>query len=823
MAHLQELWQLITSPVDSIQSQYERERIALYSGLMFILTCIFLIISISLIFTSEQVFIFKSVFSFAFIFYAVLYLYSRTAYYRWSARLYTWFTIGLIIYSFIYIAPSNSRYVLNFITVPIMMAGFLLSRREAILSLILTIFLLILAEAIHPDYQIIISGIPLLTFIIGCLTIAGNAITERFYHQAIDNEARYCNLMEANFEGILIIDKDSSRILDTNSAIEKLLGYSSAEMLNQIPLDFVSPEAKDIAQEIWAQGVLESALEIRLKHKLGYFIDTEITMRPYTFFNQPAFVLTVLDISERKQVESRILESEERFRAIFNESSHYFGILDTSGKVLEFNQSTYDKFGLAPNGSLGHYLWDFDIWAPTKKLKERTKELIQDALAGKPVRYDFITRDKNGHKTYLDFSMKAIKGTNETAQMLIFESRDTTDYYLANAKSREYEQRYQAMFDHTTDAVFIYTLDGKFLSINKRAEEMLQISAENLAHLLIYDFVADDEKKQSKNLLGQILNGKEFSHIPERKMQRGNGEVFYAETLGMVVKDNHGTPRYVQSMIRDISERKRQEKIRFDSALQRERTQLLSHFIDHASHYFRTPITNMKTRLYLLPRVIDKPDKRNEQIKVLNFELERVENLLSDLLTVLRLQKDDTEYSISKVKVNDLLIEVRQSFEGRSNYKNFEWSWHNKDIDAIVIGDKARLSKAIFNLVKNAMIYTPQDGKITIHSFIHNDLIAINVINSCSEGHHGISEDDLPHIFNDFYRGQDAMEKDSTGTGLGLTITKMIAERHQGRVFVATRASGDTQFQIVLPNHIDWKQVAPPLPESILEDNTPSE
>ena len=62
------------------------------------------------------------------------------------------------------------------------------------------------------------------------------------------------------------------------------------------------------------------------------------------------------------------------------------------------------------------------------------------------------------------------------------------------------------------------------------------------------------------------------------------------------------------------------------------------------------------------------------------------------------------------------------------------------------------------------------------------------------------------------------MEKDATGTGLGLTITKMIAERHQGKLFVATTASGETQFQIVLPNHVGWTHPTPELPQNILEE-----
>ena len=812
MIQWQQVWEKITSPVATIESKYEQERIALYSALLFILTCLFIVIAIILIIIPMHALIFKASFSIVAVCYGLLYILSRTAHYRWSARIWVWLTVITIVYSFLYLASPNSRYVLNFINIPIMIAGFLLSRRETIVIILSVVLGVILIEVLHPQYDLILSGVPLLIAVVGSLTLAVTAITERYYHQSVDNEARYRNLMQANFEAIIVIDKDDARILDANPAMETILGYSRAEVLNCIPMDYVYPEDKAKVQSVWDNNTQEAVQEIRLIHKQGYTVYTEATMRPYTFLNEPAFVLTLLDISDRKQVETLMIESEKRFRAIFNESSTYFSILDTSGRVLEFNQSVYDKFGLNSSDSLGRYIWEFEYWAYTDSLKTRTKELIQEVVSGREIRREIIATDKDGNTTFIDLSMKAVINAENIPQMVIVEGHDTTAYNVADAKRTELEQRYQAIFEHTTDAVFIIDMNGKFISINKRAEDMLLISSDNLADYEMLDFIAPEEREQSNATVEYLVGGGTVSHVPERKMQRSNGEMFYGETVGMIVKGTHDNSRYIQSMVRDITERKRQEKVRFDSALQHERTQLLTHFIENASHYFRTPITNMKTRLYLLPRVADKPEKRDEQVEVLNIELERLQNLLDDLLTVLRLQKDDTEYSLTKVPVSQLLIEVQQSFAGRSAYENFHWTWQSDDIEAIVIGDKGRLGDAIFNLVENAMAYTPIGESIVVHSFVQQDYVAIDVINSGE----GIKEDDLPYIFDDFYRGQDAMAQDSASTGLGLTITKMIVERHQGRISVMTPEAGGAHFQILLPLHTEWHQTASKLPDGFL-------
>lgn len=813
MAHWQAFWQRITSPVATIEAQYERERIALYSALLFILTIMFLLVTIIIIAIPIQSTAFKAALLVSSIASGILYGLSRTLLYKWTARIHILLTYALIVFAFLYIAPENSRFVLSFFAVPIMVSGFLLSRRETLLNIIISAILVIFAEYTHPDYDIVLSSIPILLFLVGCITLTTATITERYYREVVDSEARYRSLMQANFEGIIVVNKDDARILDINPAVEKILGYSPSEMLNHMPIEFVSSEDKDKVDKIWARGAaFQVSEEIKVCHKLGFTVYIEVTMRPYTFLNKPAFVLTLLDVSDRKQVETLMLESEKRFRAIFNESSHYIGILDTSGRVLEFNQVTYNKFGLVLSDVLGHYLWDFDNWAYTDRLKARTKKLIQDALNGQSIRHDMIALDKDGQKTYMDFTMKAIMGADNSPQMLIIESRDTTAYQLENAKRTELQQRYQAIFEHTTDAVFIFDMQGKFIAANQRGEEMLQVRAEDILNYSIYDFVVTEEREYTTEVLSNLITDGSVSVVPERKMQRANGEVFYAETLGMIVRDSNDKPRYVQSMVRDVSERKRQEKVRFDSALQHERTQLLTHFIENASHHFRTPITNMKTRLYLLPRVLDKPEKRDEQIVVLGTELDRMQNLLDDLLSVLRLQKDDTEYSLAKVPVSQLLIEVQQSFAGRSKYGDFQWIWQGEHSPTVVIGDKARLGQAIFNLVENAMTYTPQNGDIIIRSFNQQDYVVIDVINTGD----AIPEIDLPFIFDDFYRGQDAMEQDSTSTGLGLTIAKMIVERHQGIIYVKTPEGGGAHFQILLPIHTDWQTPAPPLPPNIL-------
>src|SRR5690606_28942645 len=143
------------------------------------------------------------------------------------------------------------------------------------------------------------------------------------------------------------------------------------------------------------------------------------------------------------------------------------------------------------------------------------RAMIQQVVKGREIRQDMVAKDNDGNTTYLDLSMKAITDANNVPQMVIVESRDTTAYHLADAKRTEYEQRYQAIFDHTTDAVFILGMQGEFLSINKRAEEMLLIKMEDLSNYQVLDFVVPEEREQSS---AQV----DYLRSEERRVGKGS-------------------------------------------------------------------------------------------------------------------------------------------------------------------------------------------------------------------------------------------------------------------------------------------------------------
>ncbi|MGB7338314.1 MAG: PAS domain-containing sensor histidine kinase [Phototrophicaceae bacterium] len=813
------LWHKLTSPSKQLTDERQREQATLFAATLFVMASGVIILTLTIILSGAVSSSFYAGLILNSAIYMVLYALSRTTFANWSMRLAIWFASASLFYTMLVTASQPLPFLFNFLSIPILLSGFFLRTREAIINLIIIIGLVIATEVTNKALAVNFFEAPLLLLEIGTLSIIGARINRQYQQRALDNEMRYRSLMEANYEGVVLVNAEDNRIIDANAAIKRILGYEYDDVLNYYPVNFVAEHERSILNHKLRDLPQNIPFEVMLKHKLGYEIHAEVRMRQYQFRKKPAYVFTILDITDRKQAESLIVESEERFRAVFNTSMHYIGVLDPTGRILELNAPSYETFGYTPSEVLGAYLWEKDLWAHSERAKDRIRAVIQDAISGISHRYELKVRDKNNDSLYLDFSIKPIKNTQDVVQMIVIEALDMTNYYQVDKQRREMNNRYIALFKNTTDAVFIVNMQGDIIDANERASDTLHATYEQITTSHIRDFVAEEQRDETKIALTSLQQGSVISDAHERMMKRADGTTFEAETIGIVIDSEGDNEPYILSTVRDISERKRLEQERFTTQLNEERTQLLAHFIENASHHFRTPITNMKTRMYLLPRVLEKPKKRDENIKILNQELERLQNILNDLLTILRLQKDDTEYSLSYMTVNQIISEVRQHFEGRDTYSTFQWQWMFNADNPTVFGDRARLAYAIFNLVDNAMTYTPENGTITINSFTVGDFVTINVIDTGA----GIAESDSPHIFKDFYRGQDAMTEDSTSSGLGLTIAKLTVERHRGKIFVDSALNRGSHFQVVLPTHVDWS--APPLaaPYAMLASETNTE
>jgi signal transduction histidine kinase len=216
-------------------------------------------------------------------------------------------------------------------------------------------------------------------------------------------------------------------------------------------------------------------------------------------------------------------------------------------------------------------------------------------------------------------------------------------------------------------------------------------------------------------------------------------------------------------------------------------------FIADSSHELRTPITVIKSNMHLLRRTTD-PAERSELIDTTEAEVSRLNRMVNDLLYMAQMQAGhDLKPVLRHVELDSLLLDVFARIRSIAALKDQKVVLVHEDI-AACIGDRDQLQHLLLNLADNATKYTPEGGTIALGLWQEDGWARLEV----SDSGPGIPEEDLPHIFERFFRTPDARQTVRGGSGLGLAIVKTIAQAHGGRIEVFSKVGEGTTFRLWL-------------------------
>jgi len=219
-------------------------------------------------------------------------------------------------------------------------------------------------------------------------------------------------------------------------------------------------------------------------------------------------------------------------------------------------------------------------------------------------------------------------------------------------------------------------------------------------------------------------------------------------------------------------------------------------FIAHLSHEFKTPLTSIKSYSeMLMDGEVDEGETQKEFYNIINIEADRLASLVQNLLSISRMEMGNLTISKALVKTDLLLKDSLAAIETAANNKNIFLEKNVSENTPSLVGDKELLKVAIINILNNAVKYTPENGKVVFSLFNQNGSIIIDV----SDTGYGISQEDLPRIFDKAYRSEDPRVREASGSGLGLSITQEIIQLHGGEIEVDSESGKGTHFVITLP------------------------
>jgi two-component system phosphate regulon sensor histidine kinase PhoR len=341
---------------------------------------------------------------------------------------------------------------------------------------------------------------------------------------------------------------------------------------------------------------------------------------------------------------------------------------------------------------------------------------------------------------------------------------------------------YDLIFKNVKSGIVLIDLKDRIAGMNHAAEQILDCNEKEVVGKPVVDALSHQYA-----LIAQFLAANE---LKSEITMKESGPYYELQITPLHNRGTELVGRLV--MLYDITERKQVEKQTLELTVERERVQLLQQFINHMSHDLRTPLTAMKVSQYLLRKEL--AGHHSARLDAFAQQTERLNEMVESMLTLLRLEKDDCG-DLFDLDVNDLLAYVIERNRELAGTRGINLQFNpGKDLPQ-VLANKEELTLALSNLLVNAIHYTTTGGEIKLSTLRDSDRIVIRVWDNGI----GISAEDLPHIFDHFYRVDTARGTQNGGFGLGLTITKTILDRHAGAIDVQSQLGEGSEFSVRLP------------------------
>ncbi len=228
-----------------------------------------------------------------------------------------------------------------------------------------------------------------------------------------------------------------------------------------------------------------------------------------------------------------------------------------------------------------------------------------------------------------------------------------------------------------------------------------------------------------------------------------------------------------------------------------ENDRLRRELVSNISHDLRTPLTAMQGYIETLIIKSDSMsvEDRNRYLRIAQKHTMRLGVLIGDLFELSKLDAASVTPSVESFSLPELIQDIAQEFQIESERKNIALHVEVDEAAQDTVGDIGLIQRVLENLVRNAIQFTPEGGEVTISISERRDSFAISV----SDSGPGIAEEDVPRIFDRFYRARDGEEARSDSSGLGLAIVKRILDLHDSQILVVSKLNAGTRFEFELP------------------------
>ena len=366
---------------------------------------------------------------------------------------------------------------------------------------------------------------------------------------------------------------------------------------------------------------------------------------------------------------------------------------------------------------------------------------------------------------------------------------------LTQENLEQESKRLHSILSYMTDGVLATNRRGQIIMINDMAKRQLGVERDDALNQNILELLKIEEEYELRDLITQSPELMIYS-------QNLNGEYISLRVRFALIRRESGFISGLVAVLHDTTEQEKEERER-------------RLFVSNVSHELRTPLTSVKSYLEALNEGALTEPVAPDFIKVSLDETNRMMRMVTDLLHLSRIDNATSHLDVELINFTAFITFILNRFDkmkSQDEEKKYELVRDYPITSVWIEIDTDKMTQVIDNILNNAIKYSPDGGKITVSMKTTDDQMILSI----SDQGLGIPKEDLPKIFDRFYRVDKARSRAQGGTGLGLAIAKEIVKQHKGFIWAKSEYGKGSTFTIVLP--YDKDAVKEEIWEDELED-----
>ncbi len=611
----------------------------------------------------------------------------------------------------------------------------------------------------------------------------------------VKSEKRFQEIFESVKEGIIYVDLNGT-VLYVNKAMADITGIPVKEIVNKnayhLAKKFVSVRdlpglLKKLTQAL--QGKTLEPFELRYKDKI-----LELSSN-YTK-NSRQVTSSIRDITPQKRAQQQLIESEKKYRNLFENAP--VGIFQTNskGQVLLVNIEMARMLGFKTTREAMDFYYDLGKQLYTDP--RRRKEFIQILQKhGEVEDFEFEAKHKSGKIIWLNMNARLVKKLKDQSFIIEGFTSNITKRKLAENALKEQKILFETMFHSITDGIVITNTKREILLANKGIEKTFGYKTNQIIGKCTDMLYANEHEfdKTGEEIFNNHANSQEEFFITQYRHK--NNTIFPGETFGAKLFDANGSWIGNLGIIRDISERQsfiHQLEVAKEKAEESDR--LKSSFLANMSHEIRTPMNGILgfSRMLLTRKLNVQKQEQYAQIIIDNSK--QLLTIVNDILDISMIEAGQLKLLIKSVNINELIDQLHIFYRPQAKKRGVQLKTSKalEEHESIIQTDHMRLRQVLNNLINNAVKFTEQ-GHIEFGYEREANYLRFFVKDTGI----GIAPDLLQEMFERFRQEELEDSRKMGGNGLGLAISKKLVEMLGGQIGVNSVKGEGSEFYFTIP------------------------